>query len=166
MNDTTPAWLAADYAGPTPPLDEFLAEYKSDDNTWWYLASGHHLNLFDAALDQLEQARAELAATVRAKQENDERFQLAAAEARKDAREWEKSSTFLEGEYTKARDRGNRLAYLIDRAKQVEERPADHASTHDEAWALRNEGFNEARRWFLMLLADEHADRGEVPDGQ
>lgn len=79
--------------------------------------------------------------------------------------EWEKSASFLEDEYTKARDRGNRLANLIDRAKSIEERSTKPGSTQDETWMHRNEGFNEARRWFLMLLSDEDSKAGEVPDG-
>ena len=43
----------------TPPLDEFLARYDEDDNEWWLLASGHHLNLFDEAEAAYERMRAE-----------------------------------------------------------------------------------------------------------
>lgn len=46
---------------PTPPLDEFLAKYRADDNVWWALDSGDHMNLFDEALDRLEAAEAAVA---------------------------------------------------------------------------------------------------------
>lgn len=38
----------------TPTLAEFLPVYEQDDNAWWYLDGGHHMNLFD---DLLEQAK-------------------------------------------------------------------------------------------------------------
>lgn len=56
----TPESVTAAYNddhAPTPPLDEFLTAYEDDDNWWWRLACGHHLNLFDAAVDRIEQAR-------------------------------------------------------------------------------------------------------------
>lgn len=46
---------------PTPPLDEFLVKYFADDRVWWVMDSGHHMNLFDEALDRLEQAEATIA---------------------------------------------------------------------------------------------------------
>lgn len=46
---------------PTPPLDEFLAAYDANDNEWWYLEGGDHLNLFDEALDRMRAAEAAVA---------------------------------------------------------------------------------------------------------
>lgn len=40
----------------TPELDDFLARYEQDDNEWWRLASGHHQNLFEAAVDRMQAA--------------------------------------------------------------------------------------------------------------
>ena len=45
----------------TPPLEEFRRVYEADSNAWWRLESGHHMNLFDAALDALDAARARVA---------------------------------------------------------------------------------------------------------
>lgn len=42
----------------TPPLKEFLKKYDKDDNAWWYLDSGHHMNLFDEVVQRMEQAEA------------------------------------------------------------------------------------------------------------
>jgi transposase len=47
---------------PTPPLDEFLPRYDADDNVWWAMDSGHHMNLFDEAIDRMQAAEARLAA--------------------------------------------------------------------------------------------------------
>jgi transposase len=47
---------------PTPPLDEFLPRYDADDNVWWAMDSGHHMNLFDEAVDRMQAAEARLAA--------------------------------------------------------------------------------------------------------
>lgn len=33
----------------TPDLDTFLVAYAEDDNIWWEIACGHHMNLFDEA---------------------------------------------------------------------------------------------------------------------
>lgn len=46
---------------PTPTLDEFLAAYREDDNEWWRLSGGDHLNLFDEVLDRLAAAEAKVA---------------------------------------------------------------------------------------------------------
>ncbi len=45
----------------TPPLDEFRRDYEADDNVWWAMACGHHQNLFEAACEQLDDAKRELA---------------------------------------------------------------------------------------------------------
>jgi hypothetical protein len=45
----------------TPSLEEFRRVYEADSNAWWRLESGHHLNLFDEALDALDAARARIA---------------------------------------------------------------------------------------------------------
>lgn len=63
---TTPPSVEAMYrdnGAPTSPLDEFLVEYEQDDNAWWRIACGHHMNLFDDAIDRIEQARALHAST-------------------------------------------------------------------------------------------------------
>ena len=44
----------------TPPLDEFLARFDEDDNEWWRTESGHHLNLFEEAVDRMRAAEAEV----------------------------------------------------------------------------------------------------------
>lgn len=44
----------------TAPLSDFLLAYAKDDTLWWHLAVGHHLNLFEAAVDRMEEAEAEL----------------------------------------------------------------------------------------------------------
>ena len=46
----------------TPPLAEFLAAFAQDDNEWWRLQGGDHLNLFEELLDERDAARAEVAA--------------------------------------------------------------------------------------------------------
>lgn len=58
MASDTPASVEAmssDDHAPTAPLDEFLAAYEDDDNWWWRIACGHHMNLFEAAIDRIEQ---------------------------------------------------------------------------------------------------------------
>jgi hypothetical protein len=45
----------------TPPLDEFLKTYEQDDNVWWIMDCGHHMNLFDQAVERMEQAERRLA---------------------------------------------------------------------------------------------------------
>lgn len=47
----TVAAVLTDPAAPTPPLRDFLAAYRDDDNIWWRISSGHHQNLFEAACD-------------------------------------------------------------------------------------------------------------------
>lgn len=39
---------------PTQSLDEFLAEFEQDDNVWWRLPCGDHLNLFEELLERYE----------------------------------------------------------------------------------------------------------------
>jgi hypothetical protein len=41
----------------TPSLDDFRQSYETDNNAWWRLECGHHMNLFDAALEALDAAR-------------------------------------------------------------------------------------------------------------
>lgn len=45
----------------TPPLDEFLARFEEDDNEWWTLSCGHHLNLFEDAVERMQEAERILA---------------------------------------------------------------------------------------------------------
>ena len=56
MNEK-PVWLKPGYEGATPSLEEFRAEMEKDNNTWWALDSGHHLNLYEAALEALDAAQ-------------------------------------------------------------------------------------------------------------
>jgi hypothetical protein len=42
--------------GTTAPLADFLEAWEADDNLWWRLAAGHHLNLFEAAIEKLDEA--------------------------------------------------------------------------------------------------------------
>jgi len=42
---------------PTPSLDEYAELAKLDPNLWWRMGPGHHRNLFDAALEEIEQLR-------------------------------------------------------------------------------------------------------------
>lgn len=44
--------------GPTAPLAEFIEDYEADDNVWWMAASGHHQNLFEAAVAERDDLRA------------------------------------------------------------------------------------------------------------
>lgn len=55
----TPDWDAIN-AGPTPSLDEYAALEKADPNAFWRLDCGHHQNLLDAALAEVERLRAQL----------------------------------------------------------------------------------------------------------
>ena len=47
---------------PTPALKDFLTEYEADDNLWWRVGCGAHLNLFEEAVERIEDLEAELAA--------------------------------------------------------------------------------------------------------
>ena len=38
----------------TPPLDEFNVMYDEDDNVWWRIGCGHHMNLYDAAVERYQ----------------------------------------------------------------------------------------------------------------
>lgn len=51
MRDNEPTW----------DLDRFLVAYDADDNEWWRIACGHHLNLFEEAVDRMLIAEAALA---------------------------------------------------------------------------------------------------------
>lgn len=42
---------------PTPTLAEFLPRYEKDGNEWWRLESGHHQNLFEEAVEEIERLR-------------------------------------------------------------------------------------------------------------
>lgn len=57
--DPTPAVLAMlDDGSPTAPLDEFLAAYDQDDNWWWRIE--HQQNLFDQAVERIEELQARI----------------------------------------------------------------------------------------------------------
>jgi len=40
---------------PTAPLEEFIVAYFEDDNIWWRIDCGHHMNLFDAAVERIRE---------------------------------------------------------------------------------------------------------------
>jgi len=46
-----------DPQAPTAPLDEFLEEFLLDENIWWRIGCGHHLNLLSEALEKLIELR-------------------------------------------------------------------------------------------------------------
>ncbi len=43
----------------TPSLDDFLHDYEADTNIWWTLSCGHHLNLFEAAVERAAEVKSE-----------------------------------------------------------------------------------------------------------
>lgn len=45
----------------TPSLEEWAELEKEDPQLWWRIECGHHLNLFEAALDRIEELEAALA---------------------------------------------------------------------------------------------------------
>ena len=45
---------------PTPSLAEFAEMEKVDSNAWWRLGSGDHLNLYEDAIELIEDLRAEI----------------------------------------------------------------------------------------------------------
>lgn len=47
--------MLGDNNNPTAPLDEFLVVYNKDNNIWWQISGGHHQNLFEAAVDRIEE---------------------------------------------------------------------------------------------------------------
>lgn len=52
--------MVSDPQAPTAPLDEFRAAYADDDNWWWMIGSGHHQNLFEMAIERIEELEAKL----------------------------------------------------------------------------------------------------------
>jgi hypothetical protein len=44
----------------TPKLDDFLKQYDEDENIWWGMACGHHMNLFDEAVERMRAAERRL----------------------------------------------------------------------------------------------------------
>jgi hypothetical protein len=40
--------------GPTPPFEKFLELEAEDDNFWWRISCGHHMNLFEDATARIE----------------------------------------------------------------------------------------------------------------
>lgn len=48
----------------TPPLDEARAALEADRHLWWAIDCGHHENLFDAACEEIDGLKEELARTV------------------------------------------------------------------------------------------------------
>jgi hypothetical protein len=45
--------MADDPQAPTAPLEDFIEAMRYDDNWWWRIGCGHHLNLFEEALDRV-----------------------------------------------------------------------------------------------------------------
>ena len=46
----------------TSDLDTFLAAMAVDDNEWWRVSCGDHLNLFEDAVDRMKEAEARMRA--------------------------------------------------------------------------------------------------------
>jgi hypothetical protein len=40
---------------PTPALNKFLERYDADNNEWWRVDCGDHLNLFDEAVTRMRE---------------------------------------------------------------------------------------------------------------
>jgi hypothetical protein len=53
-SDNVEAMKGTDSMAATAPLEEFLEAMREDRNLWWQVDCGHHENLFDAALHELE----------------------------------------------------------------------------------------------------------------
>jgi hypothetical protein len=49
------AMVSDDPHAATCGLTEFLMAYEKDDNIWWMVACGHHQNLFEAAVERIEE---------------------------------------------------------------------------------------------------------------
>ena len=49
--------MADDPQAPTAPLDDFLVAMTIDDNWWWRIGCGHHLNLFEEAIERTTDGR-------------------------------------------------------------------------------------------------------------
>jgi DNA-binding transcriptional MerR regulator len=56
MDESVERILTDQYA-PTPALGVFLAALREDSRLWWRVNCGHHLNLFEAALDEIQRLR-------------------------------------------------------------------------------------------------------------
>ena len=52
MKDSVRRMLDQDKA-PTAPLADYLEAEQEDGNLWWRIDCGHHLNLFEEAVDAL-----------------------------------------------------------------------------------------------------------------
>lgn len=52
------AMTGFDSMAPTAPLHEFRVAYEEDDNWWWRIACGHHQNLFDSAIEYIDELEA------------------------------------------------------------------------------------------------------------
>lgn len=50
--ESVTAMMTDDSMVPTASLEDFLVAMAIDDNTWWRVSCGHHLNLFDAACER------------------------------------------------------------------------------------------------------------------
>lgn len=57
-----PPWTRLGNSDPTPSLAEFQRLQAEDDNLWWQVNCGHHLNLFEAATERVAELERELAA--------------------------------------------------------------------------------------------------------
>lgn len=51
---SVPAMLSEQTA--TAPLADFLVAMREDDNWWWRIECGHHLNLFEASVEAQTEA--------------------------------------------------------------------------------------------------------------
>jgi hypothetical protein len=52
MPESVTAMMGDSPMVPTAPLEDFLIAMAIDDNTWWRISCGHHLNLFAAACEK------------------------------------------------------------------------------------------------------------------
>jgi hypothetical protein len=64
---TTQSWdnmvAAMEQSSSTPTADlfEFREAYEDDDNIWWRIDCGHHMNLMDAAFEEIDRLREQVA---------------------------------------------------------------------------------------------------------
>lgn len=54
------AMLAPDSRAPTCPIADYIEAEKLDGNLFWRIDSGHHQNLLDDAIEQIERLREQL----------------------------------------------------------------------------------------------------------
>ena len=132
----TPDWDAIN-AGPTPSLDEYAALEKADPNAFWRLDSGHHQNLLDEALAEVERLSGECIhlRELRVCQEDLENAQMGRDEARAEVA---LVRGLCDDAVRLADDRWREKAALTAIVAQQQKREARvraHAEEWREAWA-------------------------------